>query len=205
MHARESRPAATGAARPRLVLASASPRRARILADLGASFLVHPADAEEPRPADPAEAVRAAALAKHAAARAAADPREAILAADTLVECDGVPLGKPRDREDAVATLLRLSGREHRVLTAVAASASSDAGPDVFVEVSRVRFRPLSRSDAEAYLDLAHTLDRAGAYDIATHGERLVAALDGSFTNVMGLPAAPVADWLRAHRLLPAP
>lgn len=199
---------ASGAARPDLLLASASPRRWAILADLGANFLARPADAEEPRLADPVGSVRAAALAKHAAAVRAAEPDLAVLAADTLVECGGRVLGKPRDRADAVETLLFLSGREHRVHTAVAASAPRrGAAPDVFVETTRVRFRALSRADAEAYLDQAHTLDRAGAYDIATLGNRVVASFDGSYTNVMGLPAESVAAWLRRRsvRLAPSP
>ena len=187
---------APGAAAPRLVLASASPRRARILAELGARFVVRPADAEEPRLADPVGSVRAA------AARAAA-PDEAVLAADTLVALDGEAIGKPRDRDDAVAMLLRLSGREHLVHTAVAASAPGrGAEPDVFVETSAVRFRTLSRADAEAYLDEARTADRAGAYDIATLGDRVVESFSGSFTNVMGLPAERVRPWLAAHGLL---
>lgn len=189
--------------RPALLLASASPRRRAVLADLGVNFLVRPADVDEPRLADPVASVRAAALAKHAAAAKAADPALAVLAADTLVECDGRTIGKPRDREDAVATLLFLSGREHRVHTAVALSAPAvRTAPDLFVETTRVRFRTLSRGDAESYLDEAKTLDRAGAYDIATFGERVVASLDGSFTNVMGLPAEALAPRLAALGLL---
>ena len=184
---------------PRLVLASASPRRAAILAELGARFVVRPADAEEPLLPDPVARVRAAALAKHAAAVRAAAPDEAVLAADTLVALDGKAIGKPRDRDDAVAMLLRLSGREHLVHTAVAASAPGrGAEPDVFVETSAVRFRRLSRAQAEAYLDEARTLDRAGAYDIATRGASVVESWSGSFTNVMGLPAERVARWLDA-------
>ena len=185
-----------------LLLASASPRRRAILEGLGVPFVVRPADADEPRLADPVASVRAAALAKHAAAAAAAPSDAAILAADTLVECDGRVLGKPRDREDAIATLLFLAGREHRVHTAVALSTPGrGAEPDVFVETTRVRFRPLSRAEAEAYLDAARTLDRAGAYDIATLGDRVVAGYEGSYTNVMGLPAERVAAWLARHGL----
>ena len=128
-----------------------------------------------------------------------------MLAADTLVELDGEAVGKPRDREDAVAMLLRLSGREHLVHTAVAASAPGRASePEVFVETSAVRFRTLARAEAEAYLDEARTLDRAGAYDIATSGDRVVASCSGSFTNVMGLPAERVGPWLARTGLTPA-
>ena len=188
---------ASGAARPSLLLASASARRWTILADLGANFLARPADAAEPRLPDPVASVRAAARAKHDAAVTMADGALAVLAADTLVECGGRTIGKPRDREDAIATLLFLSGREHRVHTAVALSVPGrSATPDVFEETTRVRFRPLTRADAESYLDEAKTLDRAGAYDVATCGERVVDAIDGSFTNVMGLPAEALAPRL---------
>ena len=196
---------ASGNARPALLLASASARRWAVLADLGANFLSRPADADEPRLADPVASVRAAALAKHNAAAKSAEPALAVLAADTLVECGGRTIGKPRDRADAIATLLFLSGREHRVHTAVALSApGAHAAPDLFVETTRVRFRALSRDDAASYLDEARTLDRAGAYDIATLGDRVVAALDGSFTNVMGLPAEAVAPRLARLGLLAA-
>ena len=190
---------------PPLVLASASPRRRAVLERLGVPFDVLPTDADEPRLADPVASVRAAALAKHAAAARAAPAGAALLAADTLVECGGRVLGKPHGHEDAVRTLLFLSGREHLVHTAVAASAPDRRDdPDVFVETTRVRFRTLSRADAEAYLDAARTEDRAGAYDIATLGDRVVASFDGSFTNVMGLPAERVAAWLGRLRLLPS-
>ena len=118
-------------------------------------------------------------------------------------EAEIAAIGKPRDRADAVAMLLRLAGREHLVHTAVALSAPGcGAKPEVFVETSSVRFRPLSRTDAEAYLDDARTLDRAGAYDIATLGNRVVESFSGSYTNVMGLPAERVGPWLAAHGLL---
>lgn len=195
---------ASGEARPTLLLASASQRRWAVLADLGADFLVRPAGADEPRLDDPVASVRAAALAKHAAAVRTAPPDLAVLAADTLVACGGRILGKPRGREDAVRTLLFLSGREHRVHTAVALSApGAGAAPDVFVETTAVRFRTLDRASAESYLDAARTLDRAGAYDIATLGDRVVAGIDGSFTNVTGLPAESLAPRLAALGLVP--
>ena len=78
------------------------------------------------------------------------------------------------------------------------------AAPDVFAETTRVRFRTLSREDAAAYLDAARTLDRAGAYDVATLGGRVVASLDGSFTNVMGLPAEALAPRLGRLGLIDA-
>ncbi|MBQ3809705.1 MAG: Maf family protein [Kiritimatiellae bacterium] len=119
----------------------------------------------------------------------------------------GVP-GAGRRAPSKASARARAGGRgparEHRVHTAVALSAPGrSAAPDVFVETTRVRFRALSRDDAAAYLDAARTLDRAGAYDVATLGERVVESLDGSFTNVMGLPAEALAP--RLARLAPFP
>lgn len=188
-----------------LVLASASARRAAILRAMGARFEVRPAEAGEPRTADPVESAVLAARAKHDAARAdARNAGAAVLASDTLVSCAGRVLGKPADAKDAIDTLMLLSGRVHHVHTAVAVSAPGDAAPDVFVETAAVRFRPFSRDEAEAYFRVARTLDRAGAYDIDAHGERLVERLVGARSCVMGLPAAPVRAWLLAHGL-PAP
>lgn len=182
-----------------LLLASASPRRSAILRALGAAHRVLAVSAPEPRTDDPVESALLAARAKHAAARARPEADgAAVLAADTLVACGGRVIGKPRGEEDAVATLLFLAGRTHHVFTAVALS-EPGTEPDVFVEASAVRFRAFGEEEARAYFRLARTGDRAGAYDIDAHGERLVASLAGSFTNVMGLPAEPVAAWLRAH------
>lgn len=188
-----------------LLLASASPRRAAILRRMGVEFGVLPVDADEPRTEDPVESVVLAALAKHAAARA--DARfagSAALSADTLVSCAGRVLGKPRCEEEALETLALLSGRVHHVHTAVALSAPGSGAPDVFVETAAVRFRAFGRDEALAYFRLARTLDRAGAYDIDAHGDRLVERLVGSRSCVMGLPASPVRCWLLANGI-PAP
>ena len=190
---------------PPLVLASASARRAAILRAMGARFEIRPAEAEEPRTGDPVESAMLAARAKHDAARAdARNADAAVLASDTLVSCAGRVIGKPTDEAAALDTLMLLSGRVHHVYSAVAASMPGDAAPDVFVEAAAVRFRPFSREEAAAYFRVARTLDRAGAYDIDAHGDRLVERLSGARSCVMGLPAAPVRAWLLA-RGIPAP
>ena len=190
---------------PPLVLASASARRAAILRAMGARFEIRPAEAEEPRTGDPVESAMLAARAKHDAARAdARNAGAAVLASDTLVSCAGRVIGKPADEAAALDTLMLLSGRVHHVYSAVAASMPGDAAPDVFVEAAAVRFRPFSREEAAAYFRVARTLDRAGAYDIDAHGDRLVERLSGARSCVMGLPAAPVRAWLLA-RGIPAP
>ncbi len=198
----------------RLFLASSSPRRAAILRLLGVPFEILEVEADEPRTDDPVESAALAALAKHTAARTAlaarcvrADAAKApscerygLVTADTLVFCAGKVLGKPRDRDDAMQTLLSLAGRTHQVFTAVALSTdATDGPPSLLVEASSVRFKPLSRADVGRYVDLAAPFDRAGSYDIDSHGELLVESITGSYTNVMGLPAEAIAPWLAAE------
>jgi septum formation protein len=119
----------------------------------------------------------------------------AVLAADTLVVLDGVSLGKPADPDDARSMLRRLSGRRHQVITGVAVvDAARGAGRSTAV-VSQVFMRELSPSEIEAYVASGEPDDKAGAYAIQGLGGRLVAALLGSYTNVVGLPL-PAARWL---------
>lgn len=184
--------------RPELLLGTASPRRHRILEALGVRFAVARPDVDELH--DEADAVRTVsvnALAKHAWCRARHADRW-ILTADTIVEFEGRCVGKPRDAGHATELLRAYSGKAQHVFTAVALSVPG-GGPDVRVVASSLRFRALDASAAAEYLRLARTLDRAGAYDIDTHGERIIEAYVGSYTNIMGLPAEVVADWLVAH------
>lgn len=190
----------TSSAQPRLVLASASARRAAILRALGAEFEARPAEADEPRTEDPVESAVLAALAKHDAARRdPANAGAAVVAADTLVSCAGRVLGKPAGERDAVDALAFLSGRVHHVYTAVVLSMPGDALPETLVEAAAVRFRAFSREEAREYFREARTVDRAGAYDIDVRGDRLVERIRGARSCVMGLPAAPVRDWLRSR------
>lgn len=183
---------------PRLVLGSASPRRALILSRLHPVFTVVAPQAEEKsNHADPVATVIDNARLKHAVVRAL-QPDAYLVTADTLVFLAGRVIGKPRDDEHARAMLRALSGRVHTVFTAVVMSCPRGA-EDTRVEASSVRFRPLSDDMIGDYLRAVKPLDRAGAYDIDEQGERLVAECRGSRTNVMGLPAASVADWLRVN------
>ena len=105
--------------------------------------------------------------------------------------------GKPRDMDEARATLRRLSGREHTVCTGVCV-----VGPDgvahPFHELTQVRFKPLDEATIEAYFERVDPLDKAGSYGIQEHGEMLVEGIEGSFDNVMGLPVGAILDHLRA-------
>ena len=183
-----------------LVLASASPRRQRLMREAGYDFEVVPTDAEEEADAsDPAGTVARNALAKLSACRATR-PDADILAADTLVWFEGRLVGKPRDEADAARFLRAFSGRSQTVFTAVAFSRPADAAPTVRVEATVVRFKELSDDDIADYIRVVHPLDRAGAYDAADHGDRVVAEVTGSFTNVVGLPMETVRDILGPPR-----
>lgn len=176
-----------------LVLASASPRRRELLRWLGVQFRVDAVDVDErPRAGEAADAIVHRLARTKAEAGAARAPGSWILAADTLVELDGAVLGKPRDRDDAVSMLTRLSGREHRVYTGFALRDPAAVVRAARVVTSRVRFRSLGRATIEAYASCGEPDDKAGAYALQGRGAGLVAEVVGSFTNVIGLPLVEV-------------
>lgn len=181
----------------RLVLASASPRRAEILAALGIPFTVASADVDETvGPGESAHAAAARLARLKAAAVAERQPDEWVLAADTLVLLDGAVLGKPRDDAEAREMLRTLSGREHRVVTAVRLARGESPALEA-IEESRVRIAPLDPEEIGWYVATGEPLDKAGAYAVQGLGARFVESVDGSFTNVMGLPARTVYRLLR--------
>ena len=184
-----------------VILASGSPRRRKILEGLGIAFRVEPADADEI--VDSSDPVGTVAV--NAAAKAAACQRKhpdcAIIAADTLVWFEGRLIGKPRDCDEAAAFLRDFSGRTQIVYTGPALILPGRA-PEIRVEASSVRFKRLDERTILDYLRLTRPLDRAGAYDIDENGALLIDGYQGSYSNIMGLPADPVRDWLRAN--LPA-
>jgi len=171
---------------PRLVLASASPRRARILRGLGVSFRVLVSHEDESlRPGEDG----AAAVERLARAKALAVAREEtlpVLAADTEVLCDGHVLGKPADEQDAVAMLRRLQGRAHDVVTGVCVVAGGVARSGV--ERSVVRFAPMSEREIAWYAATGEPLDKAGGYHVDGKGALFVETVEGSPSNVAGLP-----------------
>ncbi len=193
---------------PRVVLASASPRRSVLLTQLGVAHRVWPAQVEELRLA--AETIEQCVLrlarlkagTVREALLASADPGAAALAAlpvlgaDTVVVADARMLGKPRDRDEALAMLALLSGREHEVLSAVALQTAS--GCTERLCRSAVRFRPLERAECEAYWDSGEPADKAGAYAVQGLGAIFVESLHGSYSGVMGLPLFETAALLCA-------
>jgi septum formation protein len=173
----------------RLVLASQSPRRRELLESLGIAVEVRPAGADESvRPGEGPEAyVRRVAADKARAVEAG--PGEIVLAADTAVVLSGEVLGKPRDDGDARRMLRALSGAEHEVLTGVRARIGAPGLAEAEVVVStRVRFAPLAEAQIAWYVDSGEPRDKAGAYAIQGKGGAFVRAVEGSVSNVVGLP-----------------
>ena len=191
----------------RLVLASASPRRAELLASIGVHPEVVPVDVDESRHPgeDPAAYVVRVARAK-AAAGLAARPGAVVLAADTTVALDGEPLGKPADGDDARRMLAALSGRTHQVLTAVVATTGEavTATPTVATDVDRtaVTFVDLDPRWIDWYVATGEPLDKAGAYAIQGGASAFVESIRGSYSSVVGLPACHVAVALERAGIL---
>lgn len=172
---------------PRLVLASASPRRARLLTEAGIVFDVKPGDVDErvPRKAIPAEAAVAIAVKK---ARAVKAPGSWVLAADTLIDFDGDVIGKPADETEAHAILRMFSGSEHWVITGVAIQPPQ--GELVTgMSQTKVTFREISDDEIDVYIRTGDPMDKAGAYGIQNpHVKGFIAKVDGPVDNVIGLP-----------------
>jgi len=186
----------------KMILASASPRRAEILRNAGIQFEVRATDVDESRLADeaPGDYIRRLALAK--ALSAAAEYRDTgqealILSADTVVVVDADVLGKPVSQDDARSMLQRLSGRVHEVHTGLALLRSSGAEQRVVEEITRVHFAPLTDREIEDYIATGEPFDKAGAYGIQGKGGRYVTRIEGCYFNVMGLPLARLWSLLR--------
>ncbi len=181
---------------PQLYLASRSPRRSQLLAQLKLRFEVLPADIPEtPEPGQAASdyvLAMAAGKARAAASRASADLP--VLGADTEVVVDGEILGKPADREHAVAMLLRLSRRTHQVFSGVAVV--QDARLQSALSVTEVEFAPVSAAQAAAYWDSGEPGDKAGGYAIQGYGAMFVRQIRGSYSGVMGLPLYETCELL---------
>jgi len=184
---------------PRLVLASASPRRRELLASLGLDFTVRPVDLDE-TPLDGEAAPDYVLRLAREKARARAEPGELVLAADTVVVHDGELLGKPAGPEEARRMLARLAGRRHTVFTGVAlleagpAGGGGAAGDREVAEVvaSDVEIAPLSAEEIDWYVATGEPLDKAGAYAIQDLGALFVDSVRGNYTNVVGLPLPAV-------------
>jgi septum formation protein len=195
-----------------LVLGSNSPRRRELLDSLGLDFEVCPSNAPEPPP-EPGEAPEA--YARRMARQKTLDvaalyPTAAVLGADTIVVlpgengADAVVLGKPADEADAVRMLTLLSGRAHQVITGCCLTTADQAEPACFAVSTDVFMRASSREELAAYAATGECADKAGAYAIQGLGAFLVERLDGSYTNVVGLPVTHCANLLLARGIITA-
>ena len=174
---------------PDLILASASPRRAALLKELGVQFTVCPSRAGEVHSTEltARELARVNAFRK---ARAVANkfPDALVLGADTLVYLETRPFGKPQDLREARGMLQELQGRTHEVTTGVCLLQGGSRRYRVFAEVTEVRFRRLTSAEIDRYLSGIDPLDKAGGYAIQENGSAVVDETSGSYSNVVGLP-----------------
>lgn len=181
-----------------IVLASASPRRSELLESAGIQFRVVPADInEEPFPGEePVDHVQRLAEGK---ARAAAELAEGrfFLGADTIVLCDGEIMGKPKDAADAKRMLKKLSGVPHEVVTGFAIYDRERKGAVVEAVRTKVFFKKLRDEEILDYIATGCPFDKAGAYAIQGGAAHMVQKIEGSYTNVVGLPLCEVVDALR--------
>ena len=186
---------------PKLILASASPRRRELLAQAGYDFDVQPSSVTESRRPEE-DAIRfATRLAREKAEEVFARHQPAIvLGADTVVVCDGEVMGKPADPADAERMLLLLAGRTHQVVTGVAVVWGSSSPPTVEVaaELTQVTMRTLSPEEVSRYVATGEPMDKAGAYAIQGYAGRWIPRISGCYFNVVGLPLALVATMLEA-------
>lgn len=181
----------------RVILASQSPRRRELLAQIGVTHEVRPADVDErvlPGEAPVPHCERLAREKAHTLAQH--QPDALVVGSDTIVVIDEAILGKPRDRDEAIAMLERLAGRRHTVHTAVAVAYGGDTRSAV--ESVAVQFRPLTRAQIEAYVNTGEPMDKAGAYGIQGYGATIVERIEGDYFAVMGLPLGRLIDLVQA-------
>ncbi len=181
-----------------LILASASPRRAELLKNAGFIFRVIPSDVEELTASEEnANGIALQNAIRKAEHIAEQYPGSVVIGADTVIELDSVTIGKPESPEDAGNILRRLSGRKHVVSTGVCICCLRKKIKVIFTDCSSVFFRELTEEIIESYLSLVNVLDKAGAYGIQEHGDMIVDHIEGSFTNIMGLPVERVTEALK--------
>ncbi len=183
---------------PRIVLASASPRRRALLESLGLALEVVVSDAPEVDAGSvPAAIVEANARAKRDAVMARLDRPAVVIAADTLVFLEEQVLSKPADLGEARGMLRRLSGNTHQVVTGLAVADTATGRCAEGSETTDVTFRPLQDAEIERFVGIVRPLDRAGAYTVDGPGSLLVARYDGCYQNVLGLPMVRLDKLLR--------
>jgi septum formation protein len=186
-----------------LILASESPRRKRLLQSVGLDFQIEPSRIVESGLPSGNPAVDAERWAHvKSASVSAAFPDSWVLGADTIVVVDGGIFGKPADRNEATSMLSQLSGRTHEVITGMCLMKTAEGTHKTGSVITRVLFKDLSRDEIEAYIRTGEPMDKAGAYGIQGIGAFLVRSIEGSYTNVVGLPLCEILDWLMEEGII---
>ena len=180
-----------------VILASGSPRRKELLERMGVDFLIRTAPHDETMNpfGVPADEVAAVSLRKAEAVAPLCLEEDIIVAADTVVVCDGLVMGKPQSEAKAFSMLRRLSGREHQVMTGLTVMCGDQA--ETTTVITTLRFRPLVDEEILAYIATGEPMDKAGAYGIQGLAAMFVVGIDGDYYNVMGLPVCTLTTMLR--------
>ena len=178
-----------------LILASQSPRRRELMGFFKLPFTVRAADIDETMnpTLPPRQEVARVSLAK--ALAVAAGPEDIVIAADTIVVCDGEVLGKPRNANDACRMLAMLSGKDHQVMTGLSVVRGDTR--ITHTEITTIHFRPLSPEEIQAYVATGEPMDKAGAYGIQGGAALFAEGMEGDYYNVMGLPVCRLGQVLR--------
>ncbi len=185
-----------------IILASTSPRRKEILSLLQIPFRAVPPKFEEilSEKRSIADEVTAFAEGKALSLREVF-PESILIGSDTLIECEGRKIGKPRNPEDAKGILRRLSGRSHRIWTAVFLIDLLQKGSETSIETIEVAMNAMDEAEIERYVATGEPLDKAGAYSLQGEGRRFIARLEGDFLAAVGLPLKPIVSFLQRHEI----
>ena len=182
-----------------LILASQSPRRRELLGLMGLDFTVRVADIDETMDAGLPAAQEVARVSRLKAQAVPREKDDVVIAADTIVVCEGEILGKPRDEADAFRILSLLSGRSHEVMTGMTVLRGSEAV--THTEVTKIHFRELHPEEIRAYIATGEPMDKAGAYGIQGGAALFADGMEGDYYNVMGLPVCRLGVILRSFGL----
>ncbi|MBP3660765.1 MAG: septum formation inhibitor Maf [Oscillospiraceae bacterium] len=182
-----------------LILASQSPRRRELLGLTGLDFVVRAADIDETMDETKPPEEEVARVSRLKALAVAREPDDVVIAADTIVVCEGKVLGKPRDEADAFRMLSLLSGRDHQVMTGMTVLQGDEIV--THTEVTRLRFRDLLPGEIRAYIASGEPMDKAGAYGIQGGAALFCTRMEGDYYNVMGLPVCALSVILRTFGL----
>ncbi len=183
----------------RFILASQSPRRTEILKEAGVEHIVIPSEADEniTENITPEKYVMELALLKGADVAKKAKIDDIVISADTVVVFDGEIMGKPKDYDDALEMLMKLSGNWHSVLTGYCVINGADGEASVRYEETKVKFRSFDEKEAQKYIRRGESMDKAGGYGIQGKGRLLVEKIDGDYFNVVGLPICALGKMLK--------